>query len=153
MQRSWKHAIGAALMLAMGAVPGLACSQEAGAAKQALAGEQQSVDIKAGDPAKGKLIYSRCGACHSITYNRTGTMHCGLFGRKAGSVPGYDYSQAMQQSGIIWNAKTLNKFLTNPMQYVPGTKMGYAGISDRQERADLITYLKIATDPKKCADQ
>lgn len=94
-----------------------------------------------GDPANGERIYGRCLACHALQYDRTGPRHCGLFGRKAGGVPGFDYSEAMKRSGIVWNAVTLDRFLANPLGTVPGTTMGYAGIADARERADLIAYL------------
>jgi cytochrome c len=98
-----------------------------------------------GDPAKGEEIYRRCQGCHSIDRNRIGPMHKGLFGRKAGSVPGFAYSDAMKNSGIVWNEQTLDQFLQGPRKMVPGTKMTYAGVSDPQERTDLIAYLKHAT--------
>jgi cytochrome c len=90
-------------------------------------------------------------ACHALAYDRTGPHHCGLFNRRAGSVSGFNYSPAMLRSGIIWNDKTLNRFLTNPQKMVPGTAMGYAGVSDKQERADLIAYLKHANASALCA--
>jgi cytochrome c len=99
----------------------------------------------AGDPVAGETIYKRCQGCHSIDQNRTGPMHRGLFGRPAGSVEGYNYSEAMRNSGIVWNETTLDAFLAAPRDYVPGTKMTYAGIKDPQERADLIAYLRAAT--------
>ncbi len=98
-----------------------------------------------GDPAKGEAIYRRCQGCHSIDRNRIGPMHKGLFGRKAGTVPGFAYSDAMKNSGIVWNEQTLDQFLQGPRKMVPGTKMTYAGVPDAQERADLIAYLKQAT--------
>lgn len=100
-----------------------------------------------GDPVAGEAIYGRCQGCHSIDRNRTGPKHQGLFGRKAGSVAGYDYSKAIQESGIVWDEATLDKFLENPRAMVPGTRMTYAGVKDPQERADLIAYLKAATAP------
>ena len=96
--------------------------------------------------AQGALIYERCGACHAIERNRTGPQHCGLFGRRAGTAPGYqDYSAAMRSAGFIWNANTLDRFLRDPAAMVPGTTMGYAGIADARERADLIAWLHQAT--------
>ncbi len=104
-----------------------------------------------GDPVRGEAIYQRCLACHSLEHNRVGPRHCGLFGRKAGTLKDYQYSAAMKKYGVIWDKKTLDHFLENPMKAVPGTKMGYAGIKDAQERADLIAYLAKATrDPKIC---
>ena len=97
-----------------------------------------------GDAVRGEAIYSRCYACHSLDADRTGPRHCGLLGRRAGSVPGFDYSPAMRASGIVWDAKSLDRFLANPAAVVPGTSMGYAGIADAQERADLIAFLRNA---------
>lgn len=99
----------------------------------------------AGDPERGKALYARCQGCHSIDRNRIGPLHRGLFGRRAGSVDGFDYSQAMRASGIVWDEATLDAFLAAPRDYIPGTRMIYAGIKDPQERADLIAYLKEAT--------
>ncbi len=98
--------------------------------------------LAAGDPKAGEAVYSRCLACHALEYNRTGPKHCGLFGRKAGSAPGYEYSTAMEKSKLVWNEKTLDRFLADPMKTVPGTTMTYAGVEDAKERADLIAYLK-----------
>jgi cytochrome c len=104
-----------------------------------------------GDAARGEEIYTRCLACHTLAHNRVGPKHCGLFGRQAGSVKDYQYSAAMKKYGVTWNADTLDHFLENPLKVVPGTKMGYAGVKDAQERADLIAYLKQATsDAKLC---
>jgi cytochrome c len=99
----------------------------------------------AGDPVKGEAIYARCQGCHSIDRNRIGPLHRGLFGRKAGSVEGFNYSKAMKESGITWDEATHDDFLAHPRQTVPGTRMTYAGIADPQERADLIAYLKEVT--------
>lgn len=61
---------------------------------------------------------------------------------RAGSVPGYAYSPAMQRSRLVWSEQTLNRFLADPLKTVPGTTMTYAGVPDPEERADLIAYLK-----------
>jgi cytochrome c len=98
-----------------------------------------------GDPVKGEQIYHRCQGCHSIDRNRIGPMHKGLFGRPAGSVPGFAYSDAMKNSGIVWSEQTLDLFLQGPRKMVPGTKMTYVGVADPQDRADLIAYLRQAT--------
>ena len=98
-----------------------------------------------GDPARGEAIYQRCQGCHSIDRNRVGPMHAGLFGRRAGSVDGFDYSRAMRESGIVWDEDTLDAFLAAPRRLVPGSKMTYAGIASAADRADLIAYLKQAT--------
>ncbi|HEX9195710.1 MAG TPA: cytochrome c family protein [Azonexus sp.] len=103
-----------------------------------------------GDPKAGEAIYSRCLACHALAYDRTGPRHCGLFGRRAGSVKGFSYSDAMRHSNIVWNEATLDRFLANPLKMVPGTSMGYAGVKDDKERADLIAYLKWANASEQC---
>jgi len=97
-----------------------------------------------GDPSRGEQVYDRCLACHSLDRNRTGPKHCGLFGRRAGSLPDFEYSPAMRSSGIVWSDKSLDRFLAAPTKVVPGTYMGYAGIDDPRERADLIAYLEAA---------
>jgi cytochrome c len=98
----------------------------------------------AGSVTGGESVYERCAACHSLAVDRTGPRHCGLFGRRAGSVKDFGYSEAMKRAGIVWNERTLDRFLENPLAAVPGTSMGYSGIADARERADLIAYLKAA---------
>ena len=103
-----------------------------------------------GDSAAGAVVYERCAACHALAYDRTGPRHCGLIGRRAGSVPGYAYSEAMKKSKIVWSAATLDRFLANPTAAVPGTTMGYAGVADAKERAALIAYLADANASAAC---
>lgn len=117
----------------------------------ALAVPGYAADLPDGDTARGAEVYGRCLACHSFERNRTGPMHCGLFGRKAGDVDGYLYSKAMKKSGITWSTETLDRFLEAPLKVVPGTKMGYAGVKNSRDRADLIAYMaKTANDPSVC---
>jgi cytochrome c len=104
----------------------------------------------AADARKGEEIYSRCLACHALEYDRTGPRHCGIFGRRAGTVAGFAYSEAMRRSRIVWNAKTLDRFIADPLKTVPGTAMGYAGVKDARERADLIAYLEAANRSAAC---
>jgi cytochrome c len=103
-----------------------------------------------GDPAAGKEIYARCLACHTLASDRVGPRHCGLFGRRAGSVKGFEYSDAMKRYRVVWSEKTLDRFLANPLKAVPGTNMTYAGVPDPKERADLIAYLKQANESPEC---
>jgi len=120
---------------------GLMLALAAGAAGAALKG----------DPKAGEEIYSRCLACHTLASDRVGPRHCGLFGRRAGSVKGFAYSDAMKRYTVVWNEKTLDRFLANPLKVVPGTNMTYAGVTDPKERADLIAYLKKANaTPADC---
>ena len=102
------------------------------------------------DAVRGEQIYARCTACHALTFDRVGPRHCGLFGRKAGSVPGFDYSAAMKQSKITWNEKTLDRFISKPLAMVPGTSMTYDGVANASERSDLIAYLKQANRSAEC---
>lgn len=100
--------------------------------------------------ARGAAIYERCLACHALAYDRTGPRHCGLFGRRAGTIPNFPYSDAMRRSKVIWSDNTLDSFLANPLQAMPGTAMGYAGVTNREERAALIAYLKAAGKSDVC---
>ena len=102
------------------------------------------------DKLPGEQIYARCAACHALAYDRVGPHHCGLLGRRAGTVVGFAYSDAMKNSGFIWDEKTLDRFLTQPMKVLPGTTMTYAGIPDPKERSDLIAYLKQANYSREC---
>jgi cytochrome c len=104
----------------------------------------------AGDAQRGEQLYNRCAACHALAYDRVGPRHCGLLGRRAGSIEGFEYSAAMKKSGIVWNAKTLDRFIADPLRMVPATTMTYAGIKDAQERADLIAYLATTRESGEC---
>ncbi|MBS0462014.1 MAG: c-type cytochrome [Proteobacteria bacterium] len=94
-----------------------------------------------GDAQRGKLAYEeRCGACHSVDTDRVGPRHAGIVGRRAGSVPGFAYSDALRSSRLVWNPVLLDRWLTNPEALVPGQRMGYQ-VTDPQVRADIIAYL------------
>lgn len=95
-----------------------------------------------GDAPRGQTLYeSRCVACHSLDASRVGPAHRGVYGRKAGSVADYAYSDALKNSQIVWNATTLDQWLTDPEKLIPGQKMNY-NVPDAQDRADVIAYLK-----------
>lgn len=94
------------------------------------------------DAERGAALYGRCGACHSVDRNRTGPRHCGVFGRAAGTQPGFRYSPALARSGLTWDGQSLDAFLADPRGVVPGTRMTIAGIADPGERADLVAYLR-----------
>jgi len=94
-----------------------------------------------GDAAKGAAVFEdRCSLCHSITDNQQGPRLGGVVGRKAGTVPGADYTDALKASGVVWTADKLDLFLQGPSQLVPGTAMP-ATVPDPAERRDLIAYL------------
>lgn len=88
--------------------------------------------------------FAMCMSCHSVTPgdNRLGPSLFGVFGRKAGSEAGFAYSEAMKASGRTWDEATLDKYLTNPRQELPGNKMTFAGIEDPARRKAVIDYLK-----------
>lgn len=102
--------------------------------------------IDDGTLRRGEQVYARCAACHAVESNRTGPQHCGLFGRRSGTAPGFTaYSQALRDSKIVWDARSLDVFLQDPVKAVPGTTMGYAGVKNPQERSDLIAWLREST--------
>jgi cytochrome c len=94
-----------------------------------------------GDPARGERVYEACQDCHSLDKNDVGPRHRGIFGRKAGSLPDYDYSQALKSANIVWSEETLDKWLTDPQAVAPGAKM-FFHLDNPQDRADVIAYLK-----------
>ena len=95
-----------------------------------------------GDAQRGRELYeSRCIACHSLDANRVGPMHRGVYGRKAGSVPDYNYSAGVRASTVIWTEETLDQWLTGPRTFIPGAKMTFH-LSQKTDRDDVIAYLK-----------
>ena len=101
--------------------------------------------VEAGDAKKGKKVFSKCKACHTINEggkNRVGPNLFGIVGAKAAQVKGYRYSKAMKSSGITWDEATLDKFLIKPKKLIKKTKMAFNGLKKDSQRADLIAYLK-----------
>jgi cytochrome c len=104
------------------------------------------------DLAHGRELYEECKGCHGLPDNVVGPRHCGVIGRRAGSVPDFIYSDVMKNSGIVWTDAKLDAFLTSPISYLSGTNMGYAGLFDVKERIDLIAFLhQINDDQEGCA--
>lgn len=107
-----------------------------------------AVPATAADIATGQRIFAKCRICHSVAAGAPSTvgpnLH-GLFGRKAGSMPGFAYSAAMKTPGIIWDDANLAKFLHDPKTFIPGNRMAFPGIENDADLADLIAYLKQAT--------
>jgi len=100
-----------------------------------------------GDAAKGEKVFAKCKACHEVEkgVNKVGPTLKGLVGRKAASVEGYKYSEAMLAKGtegVVWDEATLAAYLPDPKAYVPKTKMAFAGLKKPEEVADIIAYLK-----------
>ncbi len=94
-----------------------------------------------GDADHGEALYEACQDCHSLDKNDVGPRHRGVFGRKAASLPDYDYSDALKSANIVWNEETLDKWLTDPQAVAPGAKM-FFHLDNPQDRADVIAYLK-----------
>lgn len=94
------------------------------------------------DAEHGQVLYeSRCIGCHSLDVDRIGPAHRGVYGRRAGEVEGYAYSAALRESDVIWNVATLERWLTNPQDTIPGQKMNFR-VAERADRLDIIAFLK-----------
>ena len=96
------------------------------------------------DATAGEKVFLVCKVCHQVgnsAKNAVGPVLNGLFGRKAGTVAGYSYSNANKNSGITWDEATFSEYIKDPKAKVPGTKMAFAGLKDEQKIKDLIAYL------------
>ena len=100
------------------------------------------------DMARGQLLSLACAACH--TFDEAGTtlvgpnLH-GVFGRRAASVSGFEYSPALEESGLVWTPVSLDAWLQDPAMFVVGTKMAFTGYRSAADRRNLIAYLLHAT--------
>jgi cytochrome c len=109
-----------------------------------------SAVAESGDAARGQRDFRACAPCHSLEPDRnmTGPSLAELWGRKAGSLPSFErYSNALKSSGIIWDDRSLDGWLTDPDRMVPDNEMPFNGIKDARGRADLLAFLKEATKP------
>lgn len=127
---------------------------EAAAPPEPTAAEKQAVlaslpaPYNTADIENGKMKFGMCRSCHTIVpggANLTGPNLHGVFGRKAGSLEGYNYSEAVKNAGFNWDAEHLDKWLAQPRDFLPGTKMSFAGLKTEKDRVDLIAYLKVET--------
>jgi cytochrome c len=95
------------------------------------------------DATAGQRVFTQCAACHSIDGStKTGPTLKGIIGRKAGAIAEFRYSRAMKRAAIVWDAATLDAYLSHPQQEIPGNTMPFAGIADAKQRADLVAYLQ-----------
>ena len=114
--------------------------------KMEIGGQQEAGSSEVGDATRGKVVFEkRCTGCHTIGEGREGPMLGGVFGRKAGSVAGFDYSAGLKNSGLSWDEATLEKWLKDPDLLVPKNNMDFQ-VPKAQERSDLIAYLKQQKD-------
>ncbi len=100
------------------------------------------------DADAGKRLFRACQSCHTLATGQhmTGPSLANLFGRRAGGIDGFKrYSPALSNSGVVWDAESLDKFLANPQALVPGNWMTFPGIEDAQDRIKLIAYLRAAS--------
>ncbi len=116
-----KKLIGAAILIAVSSMPSMAQ-----------------------DAQKGKTVFNICLVCHAIgpgAQNKIGPELNGLDGRKAGTVPNFDYSDANKNSGIVWNKETFEDYIKNPAAKIPETKMTSAGVKNEQQVKDLWAFI------------
>jgi cytochrome c len=106
-----------------------------------------------GDASAGaNLFKKKCHVCHSIgpdAKNKVGPELNGIIGKEIGSNPEFKYSKALlekKSEGVVWNAETLDQWLEKPRDFIKGTKMGYAGDKNAQERQDIIAYVETFSD-------
>lgn len=97
----------------------------------------------------GRQVAVKCWTCHDLagTVKKVGPSLLGMYGRRSGMAPGYEGSAAMRSASIIWDDRTLGAFLASPGAFVPGNRMVYPGVSDPNQRAKLLFYLKHVTRP------
>ncbi len=105
-----------------------------------------------GDAARGAVIWSDCADCHRIgpgAEHAIGPSLNGIFGRRAASLPDFDYSKSLARAGsdgVVWTLETLDAYITNPRTFASGTRMSYPGLADADKRADLLAFLRDFSD-------
>lgn len=123
---------------------------EAAGGGAAPAAEAQPIGalLASADPAAGETVAKKCTACHSFDpggANKVGPGLHDVVGREIGKHGGFAYSQVMAGKGGTWDYEALNAFLLNPKEWLPGTKMSFAGLAKEKDRADVIAYLRSIT--------
>ena len=133
------------------ATPAPAAEHEPTAAEKAAVLASLPAPYNTADIDNGKAKFAMCRSCHTIVEggaNLTGPNLHGVFGRKAGALENYKYSDAVKNAGFVWDAEHLDKWLAEPRTFLPGTKMTFAGLKAEKDRIDLIAFLKVETGYK-----
>ncbi len=116
-----------------------------------------SVQMASADPlARGKRLYKRCVACHTLNEggkHKVGPNLYGFYGAKAGSKDGFNYSKAMAASDIVWDDETLDGYLTRPSAFMPKNRMSFVGLKKPEDRAAVIAYIKSETGASEADTQ
>lgn len=140
-------------LLAMLAACGSASDQSAASntgtapGSEEAAGQQtaQTVEpaVNTAEPSR-PAAFAQCATCHSVEPGKhgVGPSLANIMGTKAGDIPGFNFSPALKQSGLVWDDATLDQWLTSPRKLVPGTRMAFAGMSNPAQRKEAIAYLK-----------
>ena len=119
------------------------------AQKKALVAQLPAA-YQAADLSNGEAKFALCRSCHTTSQggdDMTGPNLWGIFGRKAGSKPGFTYSDDLKNAGWTWDADRINQWIANPRAVLAGTKMTFVGIPDANDRRDVVAFLKVQTSP------
>jgi cytochrome c len=101
-----------------------------------------------GDPVRGKRQFAVCASCHTVEpggADRLGPNLNGIFGKPAAARAGFAYSEALERSGIVWDEQQLDRYISDPSRFVPGTTMVFPGVASPATRANILAYLKEAS--------
>jgi len=116
-----------------------------------VAADEFEQRLAAASPKRGQLLYMQCKACHDVEPglpHKAGPNLNGVFGRTAGTAPGFKYTDAMAKSGVVWSPQTLDTFMKQPGALIPGNGMAFPGVANDADRASLIVYLQSSSAPR-----